>query len=189
MNPDDQLSRRLHSADAAANQPALSSGLPARVRLRQQERGKSARRIRAGIVTGGVVIVAAVALRSVYLRDALRPAARCMQPADIAALRAESERFAAEAAALKRQLSRIKNQETRTQLRQEHTSHLLAVAGDALSPLDRAALVGISQGDFYRDIRQSLDEAKAAYESVLADFSETRWASVAQSRIDLLPMN
>jgi cell division protein FtsB len=189
MNSDDQLARLLRSADAAANRPALPSDLPSRIRLRQQERRESVRRIRAGLVTSAVVIVAAISLRSLYQRDALRPVAPRLQSADIAALRAESEQFAAEAADLERRLSLIRNQETLTKLRQQHNSHALAGAGDPLSPLDRAALVGISQGDFYRDIRQSLDDAKAAYEGVLADFPDTRWASVAQSRIDLLMMN
>jgi hypothetical protein len=189
MNPDDPLTRLLHSAAAAANQPVLPSGLPARVRLRQQRRRNSARRIRGGLATSAVIIVLAMSLRFLSQRDGLRPVARSLPDAEIAQLRAESDRLAAEAAALERQLSRIKNQEARTELRQEHASHVLAAATDPLSPLDRAALVGISQGDFYRDIRQSLDEAKAAYESVLAEFPETRWATIAQSRIDLLPMN
>jgi len=189
MNSDDPLTRLLRSADAAANQPALPSALPARIRLRQQERRESARRIRAGLVTSAVVIVAAISLWTLGQRHALWPVSRGLPDAEVAQFRAESDSLAAEAAALERQLGRIKSQETRTQLRQEHTSHLLAGAGDRLSPLDRAALVGISQGDFYRDVRQSLDEAKAAYQSVLADFPDTRWASVAQSRIDLLLMN
>jgi len=190
MNPDDQLSRLLHSADAAADQPAPPSGLPARVRLRQQRRRNSARRIRAGLVTSAIIIVAAVSLRALDQRDALRPAARNIQPAEIAALRAESEQFAAEADTLQRQLNLLQRQQTLGQLRQEQRSRLVAEAtSQSLPPLDRAALVGISQGDFYRDIRQSLDDAKAAYESVLADFPDTRWATIAQSRIDLLPMN
>src|SRR5262245_27621365 len=190
MNSDDPLPRPLHSPDAPANQPALPSGLPARVHLRQHERRKSARRIRAGLITGAAIIVAVFSLRAVDQRDALRPVVRSLQPADIAALRAESEQFAAEADALQRQLNLLQRQQTLGQLRQEHQSRLVAEAtSQSFPPLDRAALIGISQGDFYRDIRQSLDEAKAAYESVLADFPDTRWASVAQSRIELLLMN
>jgi len=112
-----------------------------------------------------------------------------MPDAEIARLRAETDSLATEANALERQLRLIHSEEARSQLRDQHASNVLAGSGDSLSALDRAALVGISQGDFYRDIRQSLDQAKTAYESVLAEFPDTRWASVAQSRIDLLLMN
>jgi len=190
MTPNDPLTRLLHSGDAAANQPALPPGLPARVRLRQQQRCRSAGRIRAALVASAVLIVAAITLRTLSQRGALLPAARGVQPGEIAALRAESDQLATEADALQHQLNLLQREQTLDRLRQEHQSHLLAgTASGSIPPLDRAALIGISQGDFYRDIRQSLDEAKAAYESVVADFPDTRWATLAQSRIELLLMN
>lgn len=184
MNSDDPLIRFLQAADAASALPGSSEDLPHRVRARCAQQMSRSKRLKIGSSAIAVVAIALVASL-----QPLQPIAHSLPDAEITQLRAQSDQLAAEADALERQLGRIKSQEIRLQLSQEHTSQLLAAASDQLSPLDRAALVGISQGDFYRDIRQSLDEAKTSYESVLADFPDTRWASVAQSRIDLLLMN
>ena len=106
-------------------------------------------------------------------------------------MRAEADAFGAEADALQRQLIQIRRAQSRQELRQEHQSQVQALISDQSlpSPQDRVALIGLSQGDFYRDIRQSLDQAKAAYESVITEFPDSHWAELAQSRIELLNMN
>jgi hypothetical protein len=191
MNPDDQLSRFLRSADAAANRPALYSGLPARIRLRQQERGKSAHRIRVGLVTSAVIIVAAIALRSVYLLDAGRPAARSLPDAEIAQLRAESDSLAAEAAALERQIAAARAEQCRQDIREEYRHQLAAnaTAEACQSPIDRAAAIALCQGDFYWEVQQNRAPARAAYQSILDNFPTSSLASVAQARLQQLQMN
>ena len=75
--------------------------------------------------------------------------------------------------------------------RAEHQTQLAVQLERQSTPnsLDRAALVGISQGDFYRDVRQSTDDARAAYESVIDYFPNSPWAAIAQTRIGQLQMN
>lgn len=189
----DPLIDLLHLADGASAPPASSPDLPDRVRARRARQVARNKRLTIGstaIAAVAVALLALVTFNRLVTNDTPQPAASSLPPAEVAALRAQSDQLAAEADALNRQLNLLQREQSLDGLRQEHQSYLLAeAAGGSLPPLDRAALIGISQGDFYRDIRQSLGEAKAAYESVITDFPDTRWAALAQSRIELLMMN
>lgn len=119
------------------------------------------------------------------------PNAVVLNASEIACLKSQADALGVEADALQRQLNRTRDTESRQELRQEHQLQVLArINQESLpSPLDCVALIGLSQGDFYRDIRQSLEQAKTEYESVIAEFPDSRWAELAQSRIELLNMN
>jgi hypothetical protein len=197
MPHDDSLIELLRTADAAASTPSMTGDLSARVRRRRAAKIAKVWRIRIGVLAGAVVMLVAVSLRITLFpggrgQGAGAGIAKVIDHGtDIVQLRADADALAAEVAALEHELALTRGFETRQQLREEHQTQLAVQLERQSSPnsLDRAALVGISQGDFYRDVRQSLNEARAAYESVVDYFPESQWAALAQTRINQLQMN
>jgi hypothetical protein len=206
MTEIDPLIRLLQTADAAADLPKAAGDLPDRVRRRRAQRAKKTNQIRFAGVAGAAVVLVGISIYALKPRalpggggrvddqTALHPPAEpraSEHNVDIARLRADADALAAEAAALEHELTLTRGYAVRQQLREEHQSQLAAQLERQSTPdsLDRAALVGISQGDFYRDVRQSTDEARAAYESVIDYFPDSRWAAMAQGRIRELQMN
>jgi hypothetical protein len=210
MSDADRLIRLLQSADAAAAVPPQKDELANRVRWRRAATVERIHRIKLGALAGVAVVLVAVALRSwqppappgggvpMDRRLAQNPShPEGTRPGasgpvgDVAKLRAEADALGAEADALERQMALIHGEQVRRELRDEHQSQLAAQIERHSFPdsIDRAALVGLSQGDFYRDVRQSTDDARAAYESVVDHFPNSQWAALAQGRIDQLQMN
>ena len=206
MTDNDQLICLLQSADAAAAVPPPKDDLASRVRRRRAAQVARINQIKLGALSGVAVVLVAVALHS-WQPPAPpgggvpmdRPLAQ-HPPAepgasgpigDVGKLRAEADALAAEADALERQMALARGEQVRRELRDEHQSQLAAQIERHSFPdsIDRAALVGLSQGDFYRDVRQSTDDARAAYESVVDHFPDSQWAVLAQGRIDQLQMN
>ena len=210
MTEIDPLIRLLQTADAAADLPNAAGDLPDRVRRRRAKRARTSKQIRFASLAGAAVVLVGISI------NALKPPAppggevpvdqqiainpphpKGTRPGanghsvDIARLRADADALAAEAAALEHELALTRGYEVRQQLREEHQTQLAAQLERQSTPdsLDRATLVGLSQGDFYRDVRQSTDEARAAYESVIDYFPNSPWAAIAQTRIGQLQMN
>jgi hypothetical protein len=197
MPHDDSLVELLRTADGAASTPSMTGDLSARVRRRRAAKIAKVWRIRIGMLAGAVVMLVAVSLRITLFpggkgQGAGTGIAKVIDNGtDIVQLRADADALAAEVAALEHELALTRGYDVRRQLREEHQSQLAAQLERQSTPnsLDRAALVGISQGDFYRDVRQSTDEARAAYESVIDHFPDSQWATLAQGRISELQMN
>ena len=207
MTEIDPLIRLLQTADAAADLPKAAGDLPDRVRRRRAQRAKKSKQIRFASLAGAAVLLVGISIYTlkppappggevpVDQQLAINPPRNTPEAnghnVDIARLRANADALAAEAAALEHELALTRGFEVRQQLREEHQTQLAAQLERQSTPdsLDRAALVGISQGDFYRDVRQSTDEARAAYESVIDYFPNSPWAAIAQTRIGQLQMN
>jgi hypothetical protein len=209
MTESDPLIRLLQSADAAAGLPPPKDDLANLVRRRRAATVTRINRLKLGglaCAAGAAVVLVMVAIHSwqspnppgdlgqVDNPSALHPPAEpgtSGRVGDVAKLRAEADALAAEADALERQMALIRGEQVRRELREEHQSQLTAQIERHSVPdsIDRAALVGLSQGDFYRDVRQSTDDARAAYESVVNHFPNSQWAVLAQGRIDQLQMN
>ena len=213
MTESDPLIRLLQSADSATFPPASGGDLPSQVRRRRAAQAARIHRIKlSGLAcaAGAAVVLVMVAIHSwqppappgggVPIDRPLAqdpPHPEGTRPGasgpviDIAKLRAEADALGAEADALERQMALVRGEQVRQELRDEHQSQLAAQIERHSFPdsIDRAALVGISQGDFYRDVRQSTDDARAAYESVVDHFPDTQWAALAQGRISALQMN
>ena len=209
MTENDRLIRLLQSADAAAAVPPTKDDLTNRVRRRRAAQVARINRLKLGGLAcgaGAAVVLVMVAIHSwqppappgglgkVDHPSALHPPAEpgASGPVvDVGKLRAEADALAAEADALERQMALVRGEQVRRELHDEHQSQLAAQIERHSFPdsIDRAALVGLSQGDFYRDVRQSNDDARAAYESVIEYFSDSRWALLAQARINQLQMN
>jgi len=210
MTEIDPLIRLLQTADAAADLPKAAGDLPDRVRRRRAQRAKKSKQIRFASLAGAAVVLVGISIyalkppappggevpvgQQIAINpphpEGTRPGANGHN-VDIARLRANADALAAEAAALEHELALTRGYEARQQLREEHQSQLAAQLERQSTPnsLDRAALVGLSQGDFYRDVRQSTDDARAAYESVIDYFPNSPWAAIAQTRIGQLQMN
>ena len=210
MTEIDPLIRLLQTADGAADLPKAAGDLPDRVRRRRAQRAQKSKQIRFASLAGAAVVLVGFSIYTlkppappggevpVDQQIAINPPhPKATRPGanghnvDIARLRADADALAAEAAALEHELALTRGYEVRQQLREEHQSQLAAQLERQSTPdsLDRAALVGLSQGDFYRDVRQSTDEARAAYESVIDYFPNSPWAAIAQTRIGQLQMN
>ena len=213
MTDNDRLIRLLQSADAAAALPPPKDDLASRVRRRRAATVARINRLKLGGLAcgaGAAVVLVMVAIHSWQppappggLGQVDNPSA--LQPphpegtrpgasgpvVDVGKLRAEADALADEADALERQLTLVRGEQVRRELRDEHQLQLAAQIERHSFPdsIDRAALVGLSQGDFYRDVRQSTDDARAAYESVVDYFPDSQWAALAQGRIDQLRMN
>jgi hypothetical protein len=211
MTEIDPLIRLLQTADAAADLPTAAGDLPDRVRRRRAKRARKSKQIQFASLAGAAVVLVGISINAVKPPappggevpvdqqlainpphpKGTRPGANAVQRDNIAELRAQTDALAAEAESLARELALTHGYEVRQHLREEHQTQLAAQFDRQLLPdsIDRAALVGLSQGDFYRDVRQSTDEARAAYESVVDHFPESQWAALAQTRINQLQMN
>jgi hypothetical protein len=110
--------------------------------------------------------------------------------AEIARLRAQADALGAQADALQRQLNFARDEQARQDLREQYRRQLAAdaVAQTEQSPIDRAALIALGQGDYYRD-QQAPQPAQAAYQSVLDNFPTSPWAVVARQRLTQFQMN
>jgi hypothetical protein len=185
MTENDRLIRLLQSADAAAIVPPPKDDLANRVRRRRAATVARINRLKLGGLACGAGAVVVLVMVAIHSWQPLVPVG------DVAKLRAEADTLEAEADALERQMALVRGEQVRRELRDEHQSQLAAQIERHSFPdsIDRAALVGLSQGDFYRDVRQSNDDARAAYESVIEYFSDSRWALLAQARINQLQMN
>ena len=107
-------------------------------------------------------------------------------------------RFKSEAAALKsqaddldRQLRFVRTEQHRQNLRDQCRSQFAqAAAADLVpSPQDQAALIALGQGDYYWQTRREEKPAEAAYQSILENYPNTRWAAVAKERLQQFQMN
>jgi hypothetical protein len=215
MSDRDPLIDLLHSADGVFTPPGLSPNLPPRVRARRARQVARNKRLAIGSAAIVVVAIALVALfqpwqppappggggpqnLAVTQRPPAEPGATGQKPvisslpdADLAALRAESDRLAAEAGALEREIRAARLEQTRQDVREEYRRQLAANidADTAQSPIDRAAAIALCQGDFYWEVQQNRVPAQAAYQSILDNFPNSPLASVAQARLQQLQMN
>ena len=209
MTEIDPLFRLLHSADAAADLAKAAGDLPDRVR-RLQPIGRRNRNkfdlpalpraaLMAGISIftleppappGGEVPVDQQIATNPPHPKGTRPGANGHN-VDIARLRADADALAAEAAALEHELALTHGYEVRQQLREEHQSQLAAQLERQSTPdsLDLAALVGLSQGDFYRNCADRPTKLAQAYESVIDYFRTVPGRRLLQTRIGQLQMN
>jgi len=190
----DPLIDLLHAADAASAPPASSTDLPHRVHARRAQQIAYKKHLTIGsaaIAIVAIALLAPVTFNRLVPNNTLPPAASSLLPADVATLRAEADQLVAEADALQRQVTAIRLEQSRQDLREEYRRQLAANidADAAQSPIDRAAAIALCQGDFYWEVQQNRAPAQAAYQSILDNFPNSPLASVAQSRLQQLQMN
>jgi hypothetical protein len=183
MPSEDPLFRLLQSADATVGAPSVAGELPHRVRQRNSARAARTRRIAAAALASGTIVFVLVFNRGGSHSTIDQPGTVRTDGEEITRLRAEAD-------ALQRQIDLVQSEQALSDLRLEYR-RLLGKVGDGViaeSATDRAASIGLCQGDFYRDVHQAVDEARAAYRSVLEHFPESRWAVVAEKRLEQLQM-
>ena len=106
-------------------------------------------------------------------------------------LRSRADSLAAEADALQRQIQLAQTEQSRQDLREAYRLQLTAnaQADTTESATDRAALIALSQGDYYWEILAARQPAQAAYQSILNNFPKSHWAALAQERLNEIQMN
>ena len=211
MQHDDPLIRLLRSADAAVREPAPSSDLADRASTTARHRDARswlARREAPGTCAAAAVLLIVVAIRGgLSWHDETPSPVEVAQhtpdgpsapesPArddatEIARLRAEADAYRAQADALERELNFTRNELARQEFLEEYEHHTAIEAAVDLTPTgsDRAAAIGLCEGDFYRDRPGEMDEAIAAYQRVVSNFPESAWATVARERLADHQMN
>ncbi|HZZ27217.1 MAG TPA: hypothetical protein VFE46_04350 [Pirellulales bacterium] len=207
MNSDDPFLRTLQAADAAATPPLPQADLPQQVRQRHARQLRTVRKWKIG-VAGTAMMLVCIATFIIAHKLPVRPGdaapmdatlagnpraepgANGLSPSDILQLRVQADALGAEADALQRQLTAVRQEQTRQDLRDEYRRQLAANAqtDTGESAIDRAAAIALCQGDYYWE-QQARQPARAAYQSVLDNFPQSHWAVVAQERLNQFQMN
>jgi hypothetical protein len=184
---DDSIGRLLHEVDKAVTLRQPQPGLADRVRQRKHHRDLRTRATIAACIASAILVAAFVGMRQISQPSSVAT----LNAAEVARLRAEVDSLAEQADALERQIGLARHDQSSSELLDESRRRLILRITDETSPspIDHAAITELCQGDFYWECTRSVELAQTAYEMVLHNFPDSRWAAVARARLEQFQMD
>jgi hypothetical protein len=190
MRDVDLLHRLLQSADAADNPPPVAADLPQRVRQRRAAQAARARRAAVAAFAVSTVLLLSFVTRRENSSIPETPDSPA-NSTELAEIRAKADALSAEIAGLERAIAEQQQSSRLAELAREYQS--LLANRSSLDPadlaIDQAAAMAICQGDFLWQELDAREAAANAYRSVVAHFPDSRWAVVANQKLNRLQMN
>lgn len=188
MNEHDPIIEALRAADLAAPVPRPPADLIDRVHRRRRVQIVRRRTIAGGsMAAAAMALIATVALMS---KSPIEPRTEQPKPSG-RELAMEAQAREAEADALEKWIADHQRGERLAELTAEHDRLLAALSArnPATAALDRSAASAVCQADFLWETLRDRTAAETAYQNVIEQFPDTRWAMIAQDSLTRLEMN